>query len=219
MMSNKLVLTYGGQQYELWNDGIVAENITKVIKIDDRFIIEHNDDYVVLYPHKYVLKNIEIGQKIRPYRSFIEKYIARCDVAQCKRCGFMLFDWLNEDNHGGFYMECEDCHSNDYEELIEDLECQRCAYSLCSRCDAGIFDEENMEFDILLNALVLSEPESCADVLNAFPSATDYYVPRVMSWLQKYLKGEIPCTTYEEAWFLYDRHNATQLLSRLLARV
>jgi hypothetical protein len=182
--------------------------------VDDRFIVEHNDDYILLYPYKYVLKNVEIGQKIKPYKSFVEKYIARCDIAQCKRCAFMIFDWLNEDNHGGFYKECEDCRSDDYEELIEDLECQRCDYSLCPRCDAGVFDEENMEFNILLNALVLSEPESCAKVLSEFPSATDY-VPRIVSWLQKYSRGELPCASYEEAWFLYDQHDAAQLLERI----
>jgi hypothetical protein len=100
------------------------------------------------------------------------------------------------------------------EKLIENLECQRCYYSLCPSCYAGAFDEENMEFNILLSALVLSEPELCADILREFPSATDY-VPRVASWLQKYSRGELPYARYGDAWFLYDQHDAAQLLERI----
>jgi hypothetical protein len=216
----KLTLEYRGDVYD-------------VVKLDERYIIDEKHDITgsdaIIYPASFIKKNNEIFKKIEPYLEFINTYLREYDhITFCDRCYFNIFQFMAEDNHGGWYAECDGypirCESI-YEKY--EVECQWCDYGLCEKCSAGTFDEENLEFNILRNAIVLAagcmcEFEEFDSIILDFPSEVDH-IPRIIDWLKlNWSAGARPPAdkeeSYTEAWTFsesYDMERCRKYLESL----
>ena len=190
----KLTLKYHDTTYE-------------VVKIDNRYIIDSDNisgDDAIIYPAGFIKKNTEVLKKIKPYLKFISKYLHDycCHVQFCNRCKFNIFNYLNEGNHGGWYNECDgypSCSSDIYTKY--EIECQRCDYGLCDDCEKDYFDEENLEFNILRNAIVfaanaLCDYEEFDNIILDFPSKMDH-IPKIIKWIDSRKYKE---SNYRNSW-------------------
>ncbi len=179
----------------------------------------------ILYTAKFCNKTNELNSKLQPYMMFIEKYIHSHDeyITFCRRCKFNIFEYLSEDSHGRWYSdECRECLSGLF--VMHEVHCQRCDYGFCEDCEnneENTFDEENMEFNILRNALVLdvnANVISCVDaVISDFPSDdVGKIVSKIIKWLKEKLgeDGEEDCL-HVTPWMFSGEFMFKKLLEQL----
>lgn len=222
-------LFYNGQSVELYHkDNKIwfdyKNEAREVIKLDDRYILNSNSfDLKILYPYDFIMENTRVLDQIKPYREFIEKYLESYEyISWCERCTFGVFEFMSEDNHGGWFSECdnypEKCSDDIY--VKYDIECQRCDYKLCYNCENNInFDDSKLEFNILLTAIIVvidigNFEELIDEIILDFPSEDDI-IPEVIKWLNNYLLHGDESKHYREIWTFTDEHDIKRCVKYL----
>ncbi len=184
----------------------------KLTKLDSRYYLEYGTKNTFLYNQEFVLKNKKARNLIAPYSKFIKKYFDRDDIEFCYRCKFGIFYHLSEDNHGGFYYECDKeqaCLAPVLQEF--DIQCEWCDYKLCGACESDTFDNENVGFNILLSAIVLFDAINCeyeefAQLMEDFPDKNKN-VQKLIKYISEHITFEDPKDWWRNIYTVNDYHS------------
>ncbi len=196
----------------------------KLTKLDSRYYLEYGKKNEILYDWTFVPKNKEVSDAVAPYSKFISEYFDHDDIYFCNRCKFGIFNYLFEDNHGGFYYDCdvgrEACLAPVLQEF--DVQCEWCDRKLCGACERNVFDSENVGFNILLSAVVLFDAINCeyeefVQLMDDFPSE-EKYVQKLIT----YITGHMTFEDIQERWrsiyavneYDYDFSNVIEFLRK-----
>ncbi len=188
---------------------VYKNKIHEVVKLDDRYMLGNE----ILYPYEFAAHNMLVAEKTAPYAEFIEKHLLPYEnIKWCSRCQFNVFEFLAEDNHGGWFNECDNYPNKCSDPIYEKYEvpCQRCDYALCDDCERNTFDEKNAEFCILRNALLVSAEhagigENINEIIGDFPSGGKL-LPDIARWLRDCVESPPPSKSYRDIWIFADRY-------------
>ena len=220
----KIIIAYEEEKFVMYDGLGVNKKVNEIINLDDRFLALRDDDKVILWPYTVVEEDKRVREIVAPYKEFIDKHLIFPNIKFCSRCSFGIFDYLSEGKRGEWHRECdnppqENCSNSVYKKF--DVPCQQCDYSLCNECEYNSINTDNVEFNILLSAVLLNswdlftgKQEMFDRILTNFPGSRDY-IPEIIIWLEKCVCGEIETTTYHEPWAVMDSWEIKSILKHL----